>query len=609
MLFGMLRVAVVAWMRDSREPVEIQGKCSDLATSYRHRCIECLTHANYGRPEEFLLEALLFHLYAEFSASRDFHPDVWVLHGMVVRTSMRLGYHLDPCSLRDITPFQAEMRRRVWTFVRVSDILLSFQISLPSMVSPRWLAGALPRNLHDDDFHRQSDELPAARPDGETTRVSFLIHKAKLIFGFAKALDEIELSHCMTYTRVLKLDNELRSIYRSMPLQFQLHDLPDSPASDPLMASFRMVLGGIYHKALCVIHSKFLKSAATDQQYLYSWLGCIDSAMTLLAIQAFQHENFLVDGQVTALIHYQTSLTIHDFFLAATILCTTLFLEQTGPATEFPLRATAAPSRDKILQVLEKSMDIFDDGRGESAEASRACELLGALLYELRHPSRSQHDDTHLARAGSSNVAAQPPMSASSASTSLTNAGDMSSYQNVTSIPQLIGDNQGMRDIAQPFVSCNIHSFYRFTKLCAMPNSTESRASGILPYLVSISVIPYPSYRVSIVRITLFSNDTIDDQRAMSLEVTTRDPVFTLSYAIGVQPWYNLREGLNAAAAWFNLVVACTCTSASKPADPILRPKSRTRPAEDARLLTHNTARTVDLSEFGKFRLLLSPWS
>ena len=75
LLFSVLRIALTCWLRDGDEPIELQGKCHDLGTSYRHRTIECLTHVNSARPQQFLIEALLLHLYAEFSASRDFHPD------------------------------------------------------------------------------------------------------------------------------------------------------------------------------------------------------------------------------------------------------------------------------------------------------------------------------------------------------------------------------------------------------------------------------------------------------------------------------------------------------------------------------------------------------
>lgn len=387
MLFAMLRIAVGAWIRDHGEPVELQGKCPDLATSFRYRTIECLSQANHVTPQEHLVEALLLHSYAEFSSSRDFHPDMWVLHGTVVRTSMRLGYHLDPRFLRDVSPYQAEMRRRTWTFIRTSDILLSFQIGLPSMLDPRWLWGQIPQNIHDDDFSCRSDELPVARSDNDATAIiSFLISKARILFCFARALKEMEQPDGIPYERVLGLDKEIRHIYRTMPDHYQCLELPESLGPDPTSVALRLVLGGIYHKALCVIHSRFLKAAVTNQQYLYSWLSCTESATILLSIQAFQNRYTYQNGRVTPIIHFQTSLTIHDFFLAATILCTTLLLKNALPSSEIPLSAASKPSKDEVLQALHKSVNTFARSREESVEAARACDLLRALLHELQAP-------------------------------------------------------------------------------------------------------------------------------------------------------------------------------------------------------------------------------
>ena len=378
------------------------------------------------------------------------------MHGTILRLSIRLGYHLDPTSLRDITPFQAEMRRRVWTFVRTSDILLSFQISLPSMVQPRWLNGGLPKNLCDDSFGPESSELPPSQPDSETTPILFLISKARILFYFSKALNEIEqLADNILYTRILALDSELRSIYANSPPQFRLQTVPDSPGPDPVTTACGLVVGGLYHKALCVIHSKLLKSAATDQQYLYSWLSCIDSALSLLSFQSFQHEHFRVDGKVTALIHFQTSLTIHDFFLAATILCTTLFLKRGAPTTEFSSRTSVGPDREKILAALDTCVMIFEHERSESVEAFRACELLTHLLHELRRPQMFNAEDDLMPSRGSIFTAQlESTLGSPSTSSLITSPGFQSrSYNNTNDNPQIENGQQTLGDAIPPYVS------------------------------------------------------------------------------------------------------------------------------------------------------------
>lgn len=453
LLFGILRIVVGAWIRDATEPAELRGKCSDLATLYRRCAADCLTHADYASPQEYLLEASLLHLYVEYSGSHDFCSSVWVQYGMVVRLSLRLGYHLDPQSLRDIRPFHREMRRRVWAYIRQADLLYSFQIGLPSMVHPRWMDGDLPHNIDDEDFGPHSDELPTPKPDSELTSASYMIAKAKLVFGFARAMAEVDQEGNVAYTRVLKFDSELRSIYQSIPAQYQVHDLAITDDQDPILTGLPLVLGAIYHKALCVIHSKYLKETTTDQQYLYSWLICINSAMTVLSYQSFLHQHLRVDSQWARLIRYQHSTTRHDVFLAATILCTALFLIKDSSTTTRQILASVGPSEEEIFAALERSLAIFVQDRSTSREASRASECLAALLGELR-PSLLKSAESSMLHVRTSNGTSQSTKNTTTTSTHCTGADEsLRSSDTYDSISQRTSADDTLQPIPQPLVS------------------------------------------------------------------------------------------------------------------------------------------------------------
>lgn len=92
-LFAMLRIATLDYLREGDEPEQFQGKCSDLAVTFRNHLTDCLVVADYTLPQEHLVEALILHLYAEYVASRDARSTVWILLGMLTRTAMASGYH------------------------------------------------------------------------------------------------------------------------------------------------------------------------------------------------------------------------------------------------------------------------------------------------------------------------------------------------------------------------------------------------------------------------------------------------------------------------------------------------------------------------------------
>jgi hypothetical protein len=45
-------------------------------------------------------------MYADYSATRDLNPSVWVLQGTIARMAMRMGYHLHTQPKGTVTPFQ-----------------------------------------------------------------------------------------------------------------------------------------------------------------------------------------------------------------------------------------------------------------------------------------------------------------------------------------------------------------------------------------------------------------------------------------------------------------------------------------------------------------------
>ena len=189
------------------------------------------------------------------------------------------------------------MRRRAWAFIRQCDILVSFQMGLPSMISLRMLEAPLPRNIHDDNsFNEDSITIPPALPDSEPTQISYLLAKTKLAFGFARALEEIDQASTMRWERILEIDRELRQIYDNVPDYYKIGQL--SSEDSLVLVSCRFVLSSIHHKSLCVIHSRFLEIARSDYRFMYSRRVCLSSAMSILRFQAIQNQEIPVDGRL-----------------------------------------------------------------------------------------------------------------------------------------------------------------------------------------------------------------------------------------------------------------------------------------------------------------------
>jgi hypothetical protein len=282
------------------------------------------------------------------------------------------------------------MRRRVWAFIRQFDILISFQVGLPSMMPIRSHESALlPRNIYDDDgsFSETSTQLPPRLPDSEPTQISYLISKTRLAFGFARAVDELDRLRTVPFERLLEIDRELRQIYNSIP---DYHKVAPLSCDDSLIVtSARFVLASIHHRTLCVVHSRFLDLAQTDQRYQYSRRVCLTSAMTILRFQFIQNQDIPVDGRLRSLTNYQTSFAIHDYLLAATIISTEL-CSNNGAGRDGSARnqLRGIPSRADMVKALEVSARIFDQMKDQSMEAYKAADVLSMLVKKLKPGGR-----------------------------------------------------------------------------------------------------------------------------------------------------------------------------------------------------------------------------
>ena len=417
MLFAMLRLALLSYALDGDEPPEFAGKSLDLSNTYRIAMANCLILGDYTKPHQHIVETLIFHLHAEFRKNRDSEASVWVLVGIIVRLAMRMGYHRDSKMFPDITPFQGEMRRRAWTFVRQADLLFSFQISLPAMIRIGDSDTDIPRNIYDEEFDEDTTVLPPSRPMSEPTTVSYMITKARLAFGFGRVLEEVNGVRSKPYEEILKIDKGLREIFDAVPDHQKLRPMNEQSHLPVEHIISRYHIAAVYHKSQCVLHRRFLRSARNNPRYTYSRRTCLESAMALMDFQGTMHRETQENGRLRNKKSWFTSLTASDFLLAATIISIDLYSERqraeanaasaaTSPRTNFSDSNSGRSgsiceaygftigmkhSQDDLLRSLEESRDIWTELRDESMEAYKASEILILLIAQLKGPCGSAH--------------------------------------------------------------------------------------------------------------------------------------------------------------------------------------------------------------------------
>jgi hypothetical protein len=101
------------------------------ADHYQELAAAALALADYSKPKRYTIEALMAYSTCEYLKQDDSQVRLWLLMGVVLRVALRMGYHRDPSHFPNISPFDGEMRRRLWTLTYVFDVLQSYQLGLP----------------------------------------------------------------------------------------------------------------------------------------------------------------------------------------------------------------------------------------------------------------------------------------------------------------------------------------------------------------------------------------------------------------------------------------------------------------------------------------------
>ena len=154
----------------------------NLSTNtFRQRIVQCLMMGRYTKGGPYVLETLLQYYMIEHFLRQDAEFDIWILLGMLIPISLRMGMHRDPKHFDRLSVFAGEMRRRIWATIFQIDVGFSALAGLPRMIKPHQCDTEEPRNLLDSDFDETITVLPQSRPESEITPVLFLLAKDRII--------------------------------------------------------------------------------------------------------------------------------------------------------------------------------------------------------------------------------------------------------------------------------------------------------------------------------------------------------------------------------------------------------------------------------------------
>ena len=420
----------------------------------------CLGLGEFFRPKRFSVESLLLFVQAQCMTSLGMSPDLGLILGLIIRLATRMGYHRDP-DMFPLSAFEREMRRRTWSLCMQLDLLISFQLGLPSNIQyPTWDTRP-PRNLQDSDFDEDTGELPPARPDSESTDILFYIAKHRLMTVFEKILRHTLSTATNESVDVDQLDREIRNVYSALPEVQRPRPMADSVVDSPSLTVTRLCVFFIYQKSLCVLHRPYVTRGR-----VYSIEVCRDAASNIVRYFNDTYQEFLPGGQLETERWFMSNITWHDYLLGAVALCLTLCASDqyiAVPRVE-PMEA---------LQLLQRVRDVCGEQSVRSKGSRRVQKVVNATL--LRFGSQ-QHEDA-MTDTSASNTSLGFPLMGSPFVNGQASAHDVMPAQCLQDFPseQTEIDWTGGEDMARPMEDTSwayLEQFLNLSDIDLMPSST-----------------------------------------------------------------------------------------------------------------------------------------
>ncbi|EED14693.1 conserved hypothetical protein [Talaromyces stipitatus ATCC 10500] len=384
LLFSIMCMASV-YQRSSAS-AEATRQAEQRIHIFRERIVQCLRLADYTKCGPYTIETMLCYLSVEYTQATDNQTGLWLLLGIIVRLAVRMGYHRDASNSSCLSPFQAEMRRRIWAVLYMLDSAAADQYGIPRMVNESLADAREPLNLLDGDLDPRMESLPRSRPDHEPTLIGFLAIKNRLLSTRNIITDLTGYPNkFVSYKEILKLDKIIKEQFENLPAPLKMRPINKSLTDSTGVIANRIFLALISYKSRCMLHQHYLLTARTDDRYRYSRKACIESALDILHIQESIREESQIGRRLyTEQWKFETTVN-HVFFLACTILSVDLNCDLSETPAK---RLLGKEIFTKIISALQSCYNIWVESTDTSREVQKAVAMLRFILMKARRLRR-----------------------------------------------------------------------------------------------------------------------------------------------------------------------------------------------------------------------------
>ncbi|RSL41091.1 hypothetical protein CEP53_012969 [Fusarium sp. AF-6] len=191
--FAIFTLATVS-MSESESQQKIGCSRQDAIRDYTQGTEIALRKLNVMKNFDMVaLQALVLYLLS--LRNRHGKDTSWILTGTALRMAIKMGYHRDG-ELLGLSPFETEMRRRIWWHLMLQDVTHTLTSSLSCSETPVSWDCKMPQNLNDADLFPGS--VDALKPHETPTEMGFCL----IGYQLAKSILSLE---CLRGTAGLEI--------------------------------------------------------------------------------------------------------------------------------------------------------------------------------------------------------------------------------------------------------------------------------------------------------------------------------------------------------------------------------------------------------------------
>lgn len=199
------------------------GESADkLLRQFRFALEQALAKANFLNTSE-LCVVQAFALFLTTVRRDDDSRFCWTLTGLVIRLAQGLGLHRDGTQF-NMTPFETEMRRRVWWLIVTLDLRSAEEVGTELMVADDAFDTHLPLNINDVDIDPAMTEMPQPRV-GQSDLATTLVRCEICRVSRRLVMDMASREHKLSPSQK---EDMLIDVYRHVEFKFLKYQVSES---------------------------------------------------------------------------------------------------------------------------------------------------------------------------------------------------------------------------------------------------------------------------------------------------------------------------------------------------------------------------------------------